>query len=280
LSLGAFLDRYRYGPAFRRWYLLPMAAAIWSCPMATMLDYPLATFVRFCHNHGLLQVNGRPQWYTVAGGARQYVRRIASGLRNVRVGDPVLEVRRQPGSGRVLVRSRGGVAMYDEVVLACHSDQALALLADADAEERAALSSVRYQGNRALLLVDERLMPRERRVWSAWNYMSDGADDPQVSVTYLLNKLQPLPFRTPLLLSLNPLTEPAAESMIAEFDYMHPIFDQAAIDAQQGLAKIQGRRQVWFAGAWTGYGFHEDGLSSGLAVAAGIRQAQPVRRAA
>jgi len=280
LSLGAFLDRYNYGPAFRRWYLLPMAAAIWSCPMATMLEYPLATFVRFCHNHGLLQVNGRPQWYTVAGGARQYVRRIASGLRNVRVGDPVLEVRRQPGSGRVLVRSRGGVAMYDEVVLACHSDQALALLADADAEERAALSSVRYQANRALLHVDQRLMPRERRVWSAWNYMSDGADDPQVSVTYLLNKLQPLPFRTPLLLSLNPLTEPAPESMIAEFDYMHPIFDQAAIDAQQGLAEIQGRRQVWFAGAWTGYGFHEDGLSSGLAVAAGIRQTQPLRRAA
>jgi predicted NAD/FAD-binding protein len=170
--------------------------------------------------------------------------------------------------------------MYDEVVLACHSDQALALLADADAEERAALSSVRYQANRALLHVDPRLMPRERRVWSAWNYMSDGADDPQVSVTYLLNKLQPLPFRTPLLLSLNPLTEPAPESMIAEFDYMHPIFDQAAIDAQQGLAEIQGRRQVWFAGAWTGYGFHEDGLSSGLAVAAGIRQTQPLRRAA
>ena len=280
LSLGAFLDRHRYGPAFRRWYLLPMAAAIWSCPMATMLEYPLATFVRFCHNHGLLQVSGRPQWYTVAGGARQYVRRIASGLRNVRVGDPVLEVRRQPGSGRVLVRSRGGVAMYDEVVLACHSDQSLALLADADAEERATLSSVRYQANRALLHVDPRLMPRERRVWSAWNYLSDGANDPQVSVTYLLNKLQPLPFRTPLLLSLNPLTEPAPESTIAKFDYTHPIFDQAAIDAQQGLAEIQGRRQVWFAGAWTGYGFHEDGLSSGLAVAAGIRRREPQRRAA
>lgn len=272
VTLGEFLDRHRYGQPFRRWYLLPMAAAIWSCPMATMLDYPLATFVRFCHNHGLLQVNDRPRWMTVAGGARQYVRRIASGLQSVRVDDPVHKVQRQPATGKVLVTSRHGVASYDQVVLACHSDQSLSILRDADGGERTLLAAVRYQPNRALLHTDPRLMPHSRRVWSSWNYLSHGVNEQRVSVTYLLNRLQPLPFATPLLLSLNPLAEPDPSTRIAEFEYDHPILDRAAIAAQQTLHAVQGRRRIWFAGAWTGYGFHEDGLKSGLAVAAGIRE--------
>lgn len=276
VTLGEFLDRHRYGQPFRRWYLLPMAAAIWSCPMATMLDYPLATFVRFCHNHGLLQVNDRPQWMTVAGGARQYVGRIATGLQSVRVDDPVRQVQRQPATGKVVVTSRHGVASYDQVVLACHSDQSLSILRDADAAERTLLAAVRYQPNRALLHTDPRLMPHSRRVWSSWNYLSHGADEQRVSVTYLLNRLQPLPFTTPLLLSLNPLAEPDPSTRIAEFEYDHPIFDRAAIAAQQSLLEVQGRRQIWFAGAWTGYGFHEDGLKSGLAAAAGIRERMSV----
>jgi len=283
LSLGAFLDRNGYGTSFRTWYLLPMAAAIWSCPMATMLAYPVATFVRFCHNHGLLQVNDRPQWYTVKGGARQYVRRIAAGLPEVRTGDPVLEVRREASSGRVVVRSRAGSALYDHVVLACHSDQAHRLLVDAEPLERSVVGSVQYQPNRALLHTDVRLMPESRRVWSSWNYMSDGGAEPQVSVTYLLNKLQPLPFSTPLFVSLNPTVEPRAETVIAEFDYTHPVFDARAIEAQRRLPNVQGLRNVWFAGAWTGYGFHEDGLKSGLAVATAIKrrvQQLPERRAA
>jgi uncharacterized protein len=271
VTLGDFLDRNRYGVAFRRWYLLPMAAAIWSCPVRTMLDYPLATFARFCHNHGLLQVNDRPKWHTVAGGARQYVDSIAADLGAIRLGDPVRRVTRENGSRQVLVTSDAGIARYDEVVLACHSDQSLALLADADDAERNLLASVRYQRNRALLHTDTRLMPRARSVWSSWNYLSDGGDEPQVAVTYLLNKLQPLPTKTPLLLSLNPLLEPRPETLLGEFDYAHPVFDRAAIAAQQMLPEFQGSRQVWFAGAWTGYGFHEDGLSSGLAVAAAIR---------
>ncbi len=276
VTLGEFLDRHRYGQPFRRWYLLPMAAAIWSCPMATMLDYPLATFVRFCHNHGLLQVNDRPQWMTVSGGARQYVGRIATGLQSVRVDDPVRQVQRQPATGKVVVTSRHGVASYDQVVLACHSDQSLSILRDADAAERTLLAAVRYQPNRALLHTDPRLMPHSRRVWSSWNYLSHGADEQRVSVTYLLNRLQPLPFTTPLLLSLNPLAEPDPSTRIAEFEYDHPIFDRAAIAAQQSLLEVQGRRQIWFAGAWTGYGFHEDGLKSGLAAAAGIRERMSV----
>ncbi len=269
-TLGEFLDRHRYGENFRRWYLLPMAAAIWSCPMRTMLAYPLAMFLRFCDNHGLLQVNARPQWFTVAGGARQYVRRILSRLPDVRLGSPVLEVARNDAAGKVNVRTALGVEAFDQVVLACHSDQSAALLTDADSDERRLLADVRYQPNRAVLHTDSRLMPRLRSVWSSWNYISDGGAEPDVFVTYLLNKLQPLPFRTPVFVSLNPLAEPEPSRVIAEFAYAHPIFDAAAAAAQRRLPDVQGRRRVWLAGAWTGYGFHEDGLKSGLAVAAGI----------
>ena len=269
-TLGEFLDRHRYGESFRRWYLLPMAAAIWSCPMRTMLGYPLATFVRFCHNHGLLQVADRPQWFTVAGGARQYVQRIAARLTDLRLATPVLEVRRNEAAGKVSVRTARGVEAFDQVVLACHSDQSAAMLADADDTERGVLAGARYQPNRAVLHTDARLMPKLRSVWSSWNYLSDGAADPAVSVTYLLNRLQPLPFRTPVFVSLNPLVEPDPQMVIAEFEYSHPIFDARMIEAQQRLPDVQGRRRVWLAGAWTGYGFHEDGLKSGLAAAGAL----------
>lgn len=270
-SLGEFLDEHRYGAPFRQWYLLPMAAAIWSCPMATMLDYPVGTFIRFCHNHGLLQVSNRPQWYTVAGGARQYVQKIAARLADVRVGTPVLEVTPNPATGKVALRTAAGTDSFDHVVLATHSDQSARLLREADDEQRRVLDAVHYQPNRAILHTDARLMPQSRAVWSAWNYMSDGGAAPNVSVTYLLNTLQPLPFTTPVFVSLNPLAAPRAEHVIAEFDYTHPVFDAAAIGAQQRLAAVQGKRRVWLAGAWTGYGFHEDGLKSGLAVAAALR---------
>jgi predicted NAD/FAD-binding protein len=159
-------------------------------------------------------------------------------------------------------------------VLACHSDQSLRLLVDASDEERSVVSAVAYQPNRAILHTDTRLLPRSRKVWSAWNYQSDGgslAAGPNLAVTYLLNKLQPLPFRTPVLVSLNPFVEPDPAQVLAEFDYAHPVFDRAAIEAQRRLPQVQGRDQVWFAGAWTGFGFHEDGLKSGLAVAEAIR---------
>jgi predicted NAD/FAD-binding protein len=271
-SLGEFLDLHRYGESFRCWYLLPMAAAIWSCPIATMLDYPFATFARFCHNHGLLQVTNRPQWFTVRGGARQYVTKICASLSDVRVDDAVTAVTRD-SARQVIVESRGGSDLYDQVVLACHSDQSLSILKDADQDERSVIGEVRYQRNQAWLHTDLGLMPENRKVWSSWNYLSESEDDaaaPAVSVTYLLNKLQPLPFKTPLLLSLNPRSEPQAAMTIARIEYSHPIFDRRAIAAQLRLPGIQGRRLVWFAGAWTGYGFHEDGLKSGLAVAAAI----------
>ncbi|HUN91028.1 MAG TPA: FAD-dependent oxidoreductase [Burkholderiaceae bacterium] len=270
LTLGEFLDRHRYGDALRHWYLLPMAAAIWSSPIEATLQHPFETFARFCANHGLLQVNGRPPWYTVPGGSRQYVDAIVSRLPDVRLGDPVQRVEPLAAGGVRLV-ARHGVAHFDHVVLASHSNQSLALLAPGAREQRQVLAAVGYQSNRALLHTDVALMPQCRSVWSAWNYQSSGSAEPRVAVTYLLNRLQPLPFRTPLLLSLNPIREPDPASVIDQFEYEHPLLDAAAVVAQRELPQVQGMGGVWLAGAWTGHGFHEDGLASGLSVAAAIQ---------
>lgn len=277
-SLGEYLASAGYGAGFRDWYLLPMAAAIWSCPTRTMLDYPLATFVRFCHNHGLLQILDRPQWLTVKDGGRSYVRKIASQLDDVRLGTPVERVERD-GLG-VWVTRAGQTERFDEVVLACHSDQALRLLGSgATARERATLGAVRYQPNRAVLHTDPALLPRRRKVWSAWNYLAGEGriDERPVSVSYLINRLQPLPFETPVVVSLNPFREPDPRHVLGEFDYAHPVFDEAAIAAQAELPRIQGHGGVWFAGAWTGYGFHEDGLKSALRIADAMKVPVPWR---
>lgn len=267
VSLGAYLEQGRYSTGFRDWYLLPMAAAIWSCPTGAMLDYPLATFVRFCHNHGLLQVNDRPQWLTVEGGGREYVKKIMASLGDVQLETPIRQLVRD--SAGVWLHTDEGRERFDEVVLACHSDQALEILGEAALpQERSLLSAVRYQPNRAVVHTDAALLPRRRKVWSAWNYIAGEAkpDGQPVSVSYLINRLQPLPFETPVVVTLNPCREPAADKVLAEFEYAHPVFDEAAIAAQAALGDIQGRAGVWFAGAWTGYGFHEDGLKSAIAV--------------
>ena len=282
--LADFLRREGYSDAFRDHYLLPMAAAIWSCPMQRMRQFPLGSFVRFFHNHGLLQIDDRPQWLTVAGGARQYVERILGRLDDVRLGTPVRAVSRRTTAvdGKVRIVTDSGTEAFDHVVLACHSSQSLRLLADADRDERAVLSAVPYHPNRAWLHTDVALMPRRRAAWAAWNYLGNGdREAPEVSVTYWLNRLQPLPFSTPLMVSLNPLSPPAPDKVIARIDYEHPVFDAGAAAAQHRLASLQGRSNTWFAGAWTGYGFHEDGLKSGLAVASLLRQREPaLRRAA
>lgn len=272
LSLRDFLVSGSYSRPFAEWYLLPMGAAIWSCPAGQMLDYPLATFVRFCRNHGLLQVFDRPLWRTVQGGAREYVKKlaeqIAANLGTIRLNTPVLAVRRE--NNGVLLTTRGGIECFDQVVLACHSDQAKAILGDAATpEEQQLLGAIRYEPNRAVLHTDAALLPRDPALWSAWNYSSSKAelDQQPVSVSYLINRLQPLPFKTPIMVSLNPQREPVADKVIAEFDYAHPVFDGPAIVAQRRLAELSGQRGVWFCGAWNGYGFHEDGLKSGLKVA-------------
>lgn len=285
--LGDWLQAHRFGRTFRDGYLLPMAAAIWSCPAQTMLEFPVASFVRFCDNHGLLQIADRPRWFTVRGGARQYVERILSGLSDVRRSTPVRAVLRMPldeqreGRHRVAVITDAGRETFDHVILACHSDQALALLADPSEEEQSILGAIAYQPNRAYLHADTRLMPRRHRAWAAWNYLStsepvapgratSAPQLPSVAVTYWLNRLQPLPVERPVLVTLNPLEPPREDLTWQAIDYAHPVFDQAAMAAQARLGDIQGQRHTWFAGAWTGYGFHEDGLKSGLAVAAAL----------
>ncbi|WP_334187012.1 NAD(P)/FAD-dependent oxidoreductase [Noviherbaspirillum sp.] len=276
VPLGDFLQQHRYSSEFISWYLLPMAGCIWSCPTQQMLAFPLSTFVRFCHNHGLLQVNDRPRWQTVRGGARHYVDKLLAGIADKRLNTPVESVTRTGAdpSSEVRVRTRTGTQMFNHVVLASHSDQALRMLADANPTEKALLGAVQYQPNRAVLHTDASCLPQNKKAWSAWNYQSENGAEPRVCVHYLINQLQPLPFRTPVIVSLNPIEEPHPSTVIDSFDYAHPVFDNAAVDAQRRLSHIQGKSNVWFAGAWTGYGFHEDGLKSGLAVAAAIaRQA-------
>jgi uncharacterized protein len=273
-TLGAFLARHAFSNEFREWYFLPMIGSIWSCPTRQMLTFPVSTLIRFCHNHGLLQLKDRPQWLTVRGGSREYVQRMARDLRDVRM-EAVASVRRMPPTdqerSQVEVTTSAGKTYFDQVVLACHSDQALALLDDASSQERALLGAIRYQPNRAVLHTDSSLLPKRPVTWSAWNYtaLPDG-DHTRVCVHYFINKLQPLPSvwkSQPVIVSLNPVVEPARDRILREFEYAHPVFDSAAIDAQSRLPDIQGRRQTWFCGAWTGYGFHEDGFASGIAVA-------------
>ncbi|MEP6874398.1 MAG: FAD-dependent oxidoreductase [Burkholderiales bacterium] len=283
--IGDFLGQHRFSTEFRDWYFLPMIGCIWSCPVDQMLRFPVATMLRFCHNHGLLQVANRPQWYTVRGGARTYVRKMLEAIPDARLNTPVLRVRRPFSSGgpAALVSTAAGTERFDEVVMACHSDQSLALLADPSPAETAVLGAIRYHRNRAVLHTDASLLPTRRLAWAAWNYeraTDDTRDQATVCLHYLLNRLQPLPFKTPLVASLNPAREPRTETIHAEFDYVHPVFDVAAIAAQQRLPELQGRHHTWFAGAWTRYGFHEDGLMSGLAVCAGLRAAWSVDRLA
>jgi predicted NAD/FAD-binding protein len=292
--IGEFLDRQRLGRAFRDWYFMPMIGCIWSCPTDQMLRFPIGTMIRFCHNHGLIQVADRPQWHTVRGGARQYVQRILASVSDARLATPVRSVRRVPpgqGHAGVIVATDAGSERFDDVVLACHSDQSLALLADATPAERAVLGAVRYHPNRAVLHTDTAVLPQRRRAWAAWNYAraaSAEREQAAVCLHYLINRLQPLPWRQPVVVSLNPdparLPDPAR--VLGAWDYSHPVFDAAAVAAQRDLPAIQGDRsgtRTWFAGAWTRYGFHEDGLMSALAVAEGLRRTAaqaPLREAA
>jgi predicted NAD/FAD-binding protein len=268
MTLEDYLRRENYGDAFVHDHLLPMGAAIWSTPASEMLQYPLTAFVRFCDNHGLLAFRGRPQWRTVSGGSREYLNRLTTAYRSgVRLNRAVRSVRRLPD--QVLVEDRqGGIQRFDQVVIAAHADQALAMLADPDAAERKLLGRFRYERNLALLHGDETLMPRNRRAWSSWNFMSRGRGEEQkVSVTYWMNRLQQLPTERQLFVSLNPLRQPAQGKILRSFLYEHPLFDQEAIRAQRLLWNLQGVRRTWYCGAYFGHGFHEDGLQAGLAVA-------------
>jgi predicted NAD/FAD-binding protein len=247
-----------------------MAAAIWSTPSVDVMKFPTAAFVRFFANHGLLQVRGRPEWRTVVGGSRAYVRRIVDAMHgDIALGAPVLSIAR--ASDFVTVTHAGGAERFDACVVATHADEAVALLADADDGEREMLGTFRYTPNRAVLHSDPGLLPNRRRLWSSWNYLGSASGmQSALSVTYWMNKLQPLGDTRDLFVTLNPARAIEPRSQIAAFDYAHPMFDHAALSAQRDLWRLQGRRRTWFCGSYFGYGFHEDGLQAGLAAAEDI----------
>ncbi|WBO23826.1 NAD(P)/FAD-dependent oxidoreductase [Sphingomonas abietis] len=267
LGLGAYLDRIGCGAAFRDDHLYPMAAAIWSTPVGDIPDYPAAAFVRFCENHGLLKLGRRPAWRTVDGGSREYVARLTRSFADrISAGRPVRHIRRSAAG--VEVDGGDGIRRFDHVVIATHADQALAMLDDADAHERAILGAFGYRRNEAVLHADPSLMPKRRRVWSSWNYASEGGEAaPALSVTYWMNRLQGLPDDQPLFVTLNPIRPPDPALVHRRDAYDHPVFDAAAGAAQARLWSLQGTRNSWFCGAYFGAGFHEDGLQAGLAVA-------------
>ena len=269
--LSAFLSQHDFSHAFRDWYLLPMLGCIWSCPTDQMLQFPVATMIRFCHNHGLIQVNQRPQWYTVAGGARHYVEKIVARIPDARLNTPVLRIDRHPEG--VTLQTQAGPEHFDHVILATHADQSLAMLSTPTAEEHATLGAIRYHPNRAVLHTDTRVMPKKKLAWAAWNYeraASDNTESTRVCLHYWLNLLQPLPFTQDVIVSLNPVGEIDPRHILGEYDYAHPVFDLPAIQAQARMPQLQGQQRTWFAGAWMGYGFHEDGFKAGRAAAQGL----------
>ncbi|MEO7386164.1 MAG: FAD-dependent oxidoreductase [Gammaproteobacteria bacterium] len=277
-SLGEFLAARNFRGRMVDDYLLPMAGAIWSAEPARILAFPASHFGRFFRNHGLLQVDGRPQWMTVTGGSREYVRALLRPLRDrLQLDTPVEWVRRHPD--RVVVKARGRPpAEYDQVIMACHSDQALALLEDATSAEREVLGAITFHDNDAVLHTDNRLLPRRRRAWAAWNCHRDGATaTSRVSVTYNLTRLQRLPTRRQFLLTLNGEEAVDPRTIVHRQTYSHPFFDAGSLRAQQRQAEINGVSRTWYCGAYWGYGFHEDGVRSAIALCNALgKQLRPV----
>ncbi len=281
LSLEGLIQKLGLGEWFRRYYLLPMSGAIWSCPPCEMMNFPARTLVRFFANHHLMSPTGQPQWRTVTGGSQQYVSRMTAPFAHrIRTDCAAVAVTRPTSgkdAGKVQVRdSQGGMETYDRVVMAGHADETLALLKDADTAETGAFSCFRYQKNHAVLHRDTSMMPRRRRCWASWVYTSDGEFlHPKITVTYWMNLLQGIDEKYPLFVSLNPKREIPEHLVFDRTEFDHPVFDEAAMAAQARVAALQGSRNTWFAGAHLGHGFHEDGLASAVRVARAMGAAVP-----
>jgi predicted NAD/FAD-binding protein len=267
MSIAQFLDRFGYSRIFIEDHILPISAAIWSTPSRGMLDFPARTFIEFFANHSLLQVSKRPIWRTVRNGSQSYVRRIAAEQRFETVLDAGIRSVARHAQGVEIFFADGSRRHFDEVIFACHADEALALLADPSDAERNILGAFRFTTNHAVLHTDASFMPRRKHLWSSWNYLRGAVDHNALSLTYWMNRLQPLKTSTNVFVTLNPHRAFAPGTVQFEIDYEHPLFDARAIAAQNELWQVQGRQRTWFAGAWMGYGFHEDGLQSGLEVA-------------
>lgn len=268
-SLRECLDHLQLSPWFKDYYLLAMSGAIWSTPVEQMLDFPAATLIRFFDNHGLLTVNDHPQWYTVRGGSREYVRRLIEPFQDkIYLNRGVQNIQRD-GSEVTITDVTGKQETYDAAILACHSDQALKLIDNPTEDEQAVLGNIRTQENSVILHSDTSFMPQRRKAWASWVYLSYQQQDtnPALSLTYWMNNLQPLGTEHPILVTLNPGRKPAPELTHNEHIFHHPVFDRSAIEAQKRLESIQGCSGLWFCGAWQTYGFHEDGFASAVRVA-------------
>ncbi|ABI57595.1 NAD(P)/FAD-dependent oxidoreductase [Alkalilimnicola ehrlichii MLHE-1] len=276
LTLGDYLRERGLGRGFTDHYLLPMAAAIWSCPQASLHEFPLARFLRFFDQHGLIRLGNRPQWRTVQGGGREYVQRMLPALHAYHINTPVRRVQRTT-DGVTLFGDGGCLGHFDQVVLGGHADESLAMLAQPSDDEAALLGRFRYQSNEAVLHTDPALMPRRRAIWASWNHLTrrDEAGRQPVSVTYWMNRLQGLTTHRDLFVTLNPAIPVREEQVLRRMHYSHPVFDRDTHRAQQGLPRLQGRRHTWFCGSYFGYGFHEDGVQSAVRVAWGLGVAAP-----
>jgi len=281
LSLGEFLENHNFSKDLRQHYLLPMGAAIWSCPVEIMTSFPAHSFLQFFANHGLIDLKNRPQWRTVVGGSREYVRKMMADMGGhvtiKRAASSVIRKGQEEGikDSNVEVISEGKSFYFDQVIFACHADEALSLIEKPTINERAILSCFNYQENKTYLHTDERLMPRRKKAWCSWNYLArtneqtgkDGFKTEQkMTATYWMNRLQKVKADKNYLVTLNPYSEPKKNSIIEVMTYDHPLFDRDAMHAQGRLMEIQGNKNSWFCGSYTGYGFHEDALSSSVAV--------------
>ncbi|MGU3575954.1 NAD(P)/FAD-dependent oxidoreductase [Brucellaceae bacterium C25G] len=268
-SLGDYLDATGYGENFINEHLLPMGAAIWSAGADEMRAYPLYAFIRFFVSHGLLSIKDRPQWRTITGGSRSYVERLAQDISgSIRLNTPVTRISR--ANDEIIVTDHHGQKdRFTDIVIATHADQALKILGDASDEEQRLLSAFRYTENTAVLHSDPSLMPKRKRIWSSWNYIGENntSNAQSLCVTYWMNALQNIDMENPLFVTLNPTKKIAPEHIIKTISYQHPLFDSSALEAQKKLWQLQGHKNTWFCGAYFGYGFHEDGLQAGLAVA-------------
>ncbi len=263
LTLGDFLRERRFGALFCNHYIIPMGAAIWSTSTEQMLDFPIKYFARFFENHGLLNVANRPQWYTIPGGSKEYVKKLSSSfVDNVRLNTPVMEIRRKPNF--VEIFSTAGKERFDEVVLACHSDQALRMLQDATVQEKDILGSIPYQRNEAVLHQDISLLPNRKKAWASWNYHLDHTQQDTVAVTYNMNILQHIPTPPHLLVTLNRTERIKPEKILSKIDYEHPVYNEASVRAQQRHSEISGLNRTHFCGAYWRNGFHEDGVVSAM----------------
>ena len=269
LTLGELVQKMKLGDGFMRYYLLPMGGAIWSCSPKMMLDFPAATFVQFFKNHALLDMRNQHQWYTVAGGSHSYMEKLIAAFRDrIRLNCAAVRVTRANGLVQV-TDSQGETQVYDRVVFASHANETLQMLQDATPDERAVLGTFTYQKNMAYLHRDQRVMPKRKRCWASWVYHAEGraGEELAIAVTYWMNLLQSIDARYPLFVTLNPVM-PIDPSLVFDTHlFEHPVFTREAIDAQARIPQLQGQQNSWFCGAYTRYGFHEDGLASAVNVA-------------